>query len=283
MPKPTAYLRPATLEEALEAAARPGALVVNGGALLLNRLDLNHDIVIDLQGLASLRALERRASGLFLGGGLSLQAVVESPLTSSLLGRALRRTLPINHRHATSIGDSLLVVPALREWLAALIVTQARLEYAGKETGAALALWEQPVDEFVTFVYRHGSHYPAIITGLTVPALPERTGLGSAFVARTPADEPIVNAAAALTLRDDGLIARVIVAIGGATAVPVARFELEELVGAHPDDQILAHAGAAIAAKVRPVSDYRGSYDYRVAMAALMTQRALAECREQLA
>ncbi len=283
MPKPTAYLRPATLEEALEAAARPGALVVNGGALLLNRLDLSHDIVIDLQGLASLRALERRASGLFLGGGLSLQAVVESPLIPSLLGRALRRTLPINHRHATSISDSLLVVPALREWLAALIVTQARLEYAGKEPGVALALWEQPVDEFVTFVYRHGNHYPAIITGLTVPTLPERTGLGSAFVARTPADEPIVNAAAALTLRDDGLIARVIVAIGGATAVPVARFELEELVGAQLDDQILAGASAAIAAQVRPVSDYRGSYDYRVAMAALMTQRALAECREQLA
>lgn len=282
MPRPSVYLRPTTLAEAAEQAARPNTLVVNGGALLLAQLDLPYDTVVDLQALDDLRRIEARPDGLHLGGGASLQAVIESPLTSDWLKRALRRTLPINHRHATSIGDSLRAAPPLREWLAALIVIQARLVYAVKEPGAPLTRSEQPVDEWAASLHRHDRLHQGILLSLIVPPLPERTGLGAAVVARTPADDPIVNAAAALTLRGDGAIAHAVVAIGGATAAPVTRFELDALTGAPPDDAAFVRAGAEIASRVRPVPDYRGSAEYRAAMAALMTRRALAECCEQL-
>ena len=80
-------------------------------------------------------------------------------------------------------------------------------------------------------------------------------------MARTPADHPIVAAAAVV----DGN--RLCVAIGGVTPLPV-------LLHLDASDD-LAQTVASAVVRAGPVSDFRGSAEYRQAMAPILARRAV--------
>lgn len=283
MVNPKHYIRPQTLEEAVELASKVGAVAVAGGALTLNTLDLPYETVVDLQDLQSFKVIERRAGVLFVGGAVMLQAAVESPEVPGALKQALTRSIPLNVRGGASIGESLLTREPLGEWLAALIVLDARIEHAGyDDKPGQLSLRDQPVDEFVEFVYRHGYRYQGVISGLHIPPLPAHTAVETAFVARTPADKPIVNAAVALTVNERGKIAVATAALGGVSALPILRLPLNPLLGRKLGGGDVSGLAEWIEQHAHPTSDYLGSYEYRVEMAKTLTLRALRGCMAQL-
>ena len=94
-------------------------------------------------------------------------------------------------------------------------------------------------------------------------------------MARTPSDAPIVVAVAMLAL-DHGRCAAVRVALGGVAETPILLPEIEAaLVGQIPSPDLFAEAGNRAASLVQPTGDFRGSAEYRRAMAGVLTERAL--------
>jgi hypothetical protein len=85
----------------------------------------------------------------------------------------------------------------------------------------------------------------------------KHTAVGAAFVARTPADMSIVNAAVAVTLGGNGIVSRAVAAIGGASPELVIALELTPLVDNAPDDERITRA-LELVASGEPVEDYRG-------------------------
>jgi CO/xanthine dehydrogenase FAD-binding subunit len=97
-------------------------------------------------------------------------------------------------------------------------------------------------------------------------------------IARTPLDESIVSATAAFHLHD-GLCQKVRIAVSGVSTTPQRLPTVEQAVeGKALSAEVIQSAAAAVAAAIGdPPADYRGSAEYRRAMAGVMVRRALAE------
>ena len=123
---------------------------------------------------------------------------------------------------------------------------------------------------------------PALITEVVVPLPAQPAGYGLADVARTPSDAPIVLAAAALTL-SGGRCQAARVALGGVAAAPVRLPEVEAiLAGQAVTSDLIAAAAALASTRVDPAGDFKGSAEYRKAMAGVLAARALHEAWGQV-
>ncbi len=276
MANPTTYLRPTTLDQAFELSQQPDSVLLAGGALTLGMLDLPYPTVIDLQAIPELHRLDMDEGGITVGTAVTFQQILDWADMPHVFRRAITRAIPLNMRNNLSILESLRQRnhPMLREWLAAITAHDIGVQWrnADQQDWTNIASLLSHPDEFDKL----------FVTAIDIPAVPDRQALGSAFVARTPADVPIVNAAVYLYLNDAGEVESVFSALCGASAEPVVADTLSTLIGNPLDAANIASAVKTVAAMVNPVGDYLGSADYRREMARVCVERALTECLEQL-
>lgn len=96
----------------------------------------------------------------------------------------------------------------------------------------------------------------------------------------TPEDWPILWAMAALDM-EGGTIKDARIALTGAQLQSAALSKAASgLIGASLNEETLSKTAAAAAAEANPRGDYRGSAEYRKAMAAVVVRRALQACLE---
>lgn len=280
MINPTTYHRPRNLDEAIQQLNQPGSIALAGGGMLLGSVTLDYAIIVDTQDIAQLSKIEGdAASGLRLGGGASLQAVIEYDGTPFVLRQSITRLLASNQRSGISVGESLSVAEPPLEWLAMLVVMGAEIEHAGYKKGALSTTFERvSLLDFISAVEQHGYPYAGLVNAIYLPAVDGRTTQGGAFVGRTPADFPIVNAAAQVRLNEDGVVDSVNVAVAGASPQPVMLVNVESLVGQALNEDRIISAVAEVPAQVNPVADYQGGAEYRREMAGVMVKRALLAC-----
>jgi CO/xanthine dehydrogenase FAD-binding subunit len=268
------YYRPATLKEALALLERRElrAMPLAGGSHLVPLLRADVDLpgslaakvdgVVDLVdlGLAFVRPEGKAGSGwLHLGAMTRLAEIVDDDvcrtIAGGLLAEAARREGPVNLRNVATIAGSVLTAEPASELLLILLALTAEATIVsgdGAERTAPLAaLSAEP-----QAVLERG-----LVTALRLPWPGEAVRGGLARVARTPADHPIVAAAAVV----DGSLAHV--AIGGVTQRPL-------LVQLNASDDV-AQAIASAASEQAILSDFLGSAEYRQAMAPILAHRAI--------
>ena len=277
MAKPSTYYRPKTLAEAVQLAAQPDAITLAGGALTLRGLSLPYDTVIDVQDVPELRLNDQSAGGATFGSALPLQMLLDWRSLPSVLRCALTRAIPLNLRDNISVGETLRCwqTPILREWITGLLAYDAGIEYVNANS-------ERVWDSMIGFMER-GQLDQHFITAINLPALSDGQGFAAAYVARTSADTPIVNAAALVYIDADHRVESEFIFIGGASLQPITQVRLSTLITNPLDEANIASAVKAVAPQVDPVGDTLGSAEYRREMARVVVQRALLECLEQLA
>lgn len=275
------YHRPdkeAGLARVLALLARPDihTVVLGGGDTLLGSGDLSIEAVVDLQALG-LDALETDlAAGALRAGAMVTRAALaglvspgpDSPL--SLIAAGARRWGGSVQRNRATLGGALATAAANDPLLVALLACDAAVSLQALNGAQAL-----PMAEFLAGRTKLLAQ-PAVITGVTVP-LPRGQGTGYALtdVARTPSDAPIVVAAAALAVTD-GRCTQARLALGGVADQPVRLAEVEALLeGQTLTADLIAAAGARASEQVQPAGDFRGSSEYRAAMAGVLAERAL--------
>lgn len=275
MAKPTTYYRPKTLTEAIALTQQSGAVPLAGGALALGT-DAP-DVLIDVQDVPELRRIEPNDAGATFGAAVPLQTVLDWPALPAPLRRAMTRTVPLNLRTNLSIGESLRFwrAPLLREWVTALLAHDANVELVNDQA-------ERSWDNMIGLIAAEQLDQD-FITAINIPALREGEALGAAYVARSPADTPIVNAAAFVTVDAEGRVGSEFVFVSGASAQPFTQVRLKSLIDQPLDAANIASAVKAVAPQLDPVGDYLGSAEYRRELARITVQRALTECLERLA
>jgi CO/xanthine dehydrogenase FAD-binding subunit len=268
------YYRPATLKEALALLERRElrATPLAGGSHLVPLLRADVDLpgslaaevdgVVDLAdlGLAFVRPEGGAGNGwLHLGAMTRLAEIVDEDVCGAIAGglltEAARREGPVNLRNVATIAGSVLTAEPASELLLALLALTAEATLVSGDGAertvplAALSAEPQAVPE------------RGLITALRLPWPGEAVRGGLARVARTPADHPIVAAAAVV----DGSSARV--AIGGVTQSPV-------LVHLDTSDDVAQAILSAVSGHAL-LFDFRGSAEYRQAMAPILARRAI--------
>lgn len=210
---------------------------------------------------------EDAKTSLSLGAQASLQAVYEAPASPELLRRTLSNTLTWQARNENTIAKVILSPNLAPQFVAALLALGARALF-GEEEG-----------ELADYLHRTLSHHQRLLTVRLPLNVPGRRW-GESHVARTPADEPIVAAIAVVDLAD-GVVRRARLALTGAWPEHAWLAESAGLLvgGALSDDRI-QQVAITVVREVEPPDDFRGSADYRRAMAAVLTRRTLEDCRK---
>lgn len=117
--------------------------------------------------------------------------------------------------------------------------------------------------------------------------LPPRGGRSAAkylrFTPRREMDIAIAGAGVRIDLDAKGRIAAARVVLASVAPVPLRATRTEAvLCGQTPSEALFADAAAEAAREAQPISDTRGSADYRRDLVAVLTKRALADCAAQL-
>ncbi len=236
MARVLAYHRPGTIDDALELLQRPGAVPLGGGTQVNSPPGSSPIEVVDLQGLALDRILPLRGERLAIGSGVTLQALSLSQDAPPVVREAARRELPSTLRAMATVAGTLVTAEAESELLAALLAFQATVDFVGPTGSTTIDLTELLADPAA----RKGS----LITTVTI----ETSGVARAERAgRTPADRPIV---AAVARRAEG---RLRLALSGVASTPRLVADVEAL---------------------DPPGDFRGSSEYRKALAKVLASRA---------
>jgi len=261
MPTLKEYHKPTDLTAALALLKRqrPRTVPLAGGTWLNPRIgkEVPAEAVVDLSGLG-LDQVERDPDTLRLGPMATLAAVTKDEtcrtLADGILAQTARRDAVINVRNAATVGGTVVVAPVDSEFILALLALAAELTVQSRD----VKIW--PLHQFLS------SPGEALEGGLVTQIrvhLPLHAAGGLARVTRTPADHPIV-AAAAVTAEDADAVR---IAMGGVAPRP-----LVVEVG-RPEDAEQAVAQAIAAAEA--YQDFRGTAEYRREIGALMAKRTL--------
>ena len=248
MPLPTAYHRPATLNQALALLAEPKRVPLAGGTVLNADREPSDIEVVDLQALG-LDQISAAGDSLRIGSTVTLDELARHEAVPAWLAEIARaeaastlRTLAtVGGLAASRWGDSVL--------LAALLASDATVELAGPAGTAPADALETPLAALL----EDGVPAGALIVSFTFDISGD---CATAATGRTPADVPIV-AAVARSLSSPEAAATIRLALSGVAAVP-------RLVD--PEDPT---------AGLEPLGDFRGSSGYRLQLASVLSRRVL--------
>ena len=142
---------------------------------------------------------------------------------------------------------------------------------------------EMPVEAFCTGVGVNALAADEFLLGLKFPRPPAYTGDAYLrFIPRTEMDIAVAGCGVSLTLNAAGVCKAARVGIGAVAPTPLrVDAAAEALLGTRVEDAALAAAGAACTAASSPISDKRGTVQYRRKVVAVLCRRAAAIARER--
>ena len=278
-----AYLRPTTLDAALDALDKAPWVVLAGGtdhfpARVGRRPTEN---VLDIGGLAALRRIEDRGDHWRLGAGVTWSDLIAADLPPLFDGlkQAAREIGGKQIQNAGTIVGNVCNASPAADGVPPLLCLGASLVLASRE--AAL---ETSLERFIEGPRRVQRQPNQIVTGILVPKPKGRAVGGFAKLgARRYLVISIVMAAALLEIDDAGAIAEARIAVGACS--PVARrlpvLEMT-LLGRVCDGGLGRLVEPDHLAPLHPIDDIRADADYRRDAAVTIVSRLLAELGRRL-
>lgn len=276
------YSRATTIDEAtgLLQQAQGRARILAGGTDLLVALRerrLTTDVVIDVKSIAELTALRYDAeSGLHIGAAVPCWRIYGDPNVANLypgMVDAVRQIGGVQIHGRASLGGNLCNASPAADSIPALIVHAAQAEIAGP-AGRRMV----PVEQFCTAPGRTVLGLAELLVALHLP--PPAPHSGGAYVRFTPRNEmdiSVVGAAAWVQLAPDGdRIVSGRVALAAVAPTPLAVPAVESILAGQPvNDDTFVKAAVTAQEAAQPITDMRGTAEYRRQIAGVLVRRAL--------
>ena len=273
------YLRPATVREAVDALARGDARLLAGGTDLIAQLREGRRSVrriVDLKHIPALTHLEQSSEGGWrIGaaasvGQLALHVDFAREHRALLDSARLIGSLQIQNR--ATLGGNLCNAAPSADAVPLLISHGARVEIAGASGTRTASLATIPAGPG-----RASLEPGEMVTAILLPAkTPRSAAKYLRFTPRREMDIAVAGSGVAIALDGHGAIASARITLASVAPVPLQATLAETLlVGERPSIALFEAAGRAAAREAKPISDTRGSADYRRELVAVLTRRAL--------
>ena len=284
-----AYAAPTSLEEALsvlESQANDGqrTQILAGGTDVLvqmRSIDKEPRTLVDIKHIAETNALSIGTDEIFIGAAIPSAALNENDELKGLLPGLIEAADLIGSTQIqgrATIGGNLCNSSPAGDTIPALMTVSAVCVIASPGGSREVA-----VEDFVTSVGENCLESNEILVGLKIP----RPGNNSAdaylrFIPRTEMDIAVAGAGVALTLDEGGTCTSARVAIGAvAPTVLLVEAASTALVGTKVDDDALNAAAAACSDAASPITDKRGTVEYRKKVVGVLCKRAGAIARDR--
>ncbi len=273
------YHRPTTIAAACELGRAYGAAsrFLAGGTELL--VDLRNkrdqaDHLISLRDIPELRRIQADADGLKIGALATLTAVAESPLitdTLPALREAVLTMAGLQIRNQGTIGGNFCRAVPCADTPPICIAAGASLRSVGAAKERILAAEDFFVGPRATVLQPD-----EILVEVQIPPRPRGFGARyERFSLRRGSALAVASVAAAVVLAGDQ-IKDVRVVLGSVAPVPLLVAACgQELIGRTPSHRLFQQAGQTAAAAAQPITDLRGSAEFRRHLVAVLTTRAL--------
>ena len=278
-PHPFEYVRPASLDEAVDLLKRHGdqARVLAGGQSLIPLMKLrlaSPQVLIDIGHIPALSFVREDRDSLRIGAMARHRDLEQTPLVRDrypLLAEAARSLGDPQVRNLGTVGGALAHADPAGDWGAAFLAFNTTLTATGPRGSRTLSIDDFFRDTFVTAL-----DPKEILAEIRIPKASAQTGGAYVKLKRKTGDFATVAVAAQLGLEAGGAVANVRIGLAAAGDTPVrARRAEEQLMGRVPDSFALTSAAELVAKDVRPTSDLRGGTEYKRAMFEVYARRAL--------
>jgi CO/xanthine dehydrogenase FAD-binding subunit len=272
------YLRPTQLTEALIALkARPLAVLAGGTDFYPARVGrLVGEDILDITALRDLRHVREDGGGLRVGALATWSDVVRCPLPRVFDGLKLaaREVGGLQIQNAGTVAGNICNASPAADGIPALLALEAEVELSALDGVRRL-----PLEGFVTGARTTRRRPEELMTAILIP--PWARTARATFLklgARRYMVISIVMVAATLETGIDGKVARAAVAVGACSEVACRLTELEAKLLGKPVTSALGDlARPDDLAPLVPISDIRGTAEYRRDAALTLVRRALSE------
>jgi len=282
--RPFDYVEPATLDEALAVLAGDpeDTLVMAGGTslvLLMKQELIRPARVIGLRRIAQLRAIDATGAvgGVRLGALATHGALARSDVVrgyAPALAATFAAVATVRIREQATLGGNLAHADPAQDPPVTLLALD----------GVAIAMAKDrtrriPLDALFVDLFETSLEPDELLVRVELPPLPGGARVTyKKFLPATLDDYATVSAAVLVATDPGGTCTHARIALGGVGPVPVrARDAERSLLGRRLDDAAIREAAALAAVSTDPIEDLRGSAEYKRAMAAVWTERALRE------
>ncbi|TQM32902.1 FAD binding domain-containing protein [Nocardia bhagyanarayanae] len=278
VPGPFEYERATGVDHAIGLLDRLGeeARIIAGGHSLLPMMKLrlaNPEYLVDINDLAAeLGYIVTDPTLVRIGAMVRHRNLLESDRLAAVcpIFRDAERVIadPVVRNRGT-IGGSLCQADPAEDLTTVCTVLGATCLVRGPSGEREIAM-----DDFLAGPYETAMSHNELLIEIRIPVR-HRTSSAYEKVERRVGDWAIAAAGATVTLNDGAIAAARI----GLTAVDPDPSALaaaaDELIGKPPTEEVFAEAGRRASAACSPVSDARGSADYKRHLASELTIRAL--------
>lgn len=258
------FYNPTTLPEALELLqAYPGAKLIAGGTDLgveINKFGRAFPVLVSLAGIPALHYFGETPEGLEIGASLPLSELEARlgdrlPLIATMLSLFAARQI----RNRATVGGSLGTASPIGDLAPVLLAYDASLRMASLEGERSV-----PLRDFFTGYRQTVQRSGELIKSVTVP-WPHAGRLEATYkVGKRGADDISTVAAAFSMGLERGIVTTARLAYGGVAATPARAYEVEAFLAGKPwTADTVTEAAALLRDAFTPLSDLRGSADYR--------------------
>ncbi len=275
------YVAAATLAEAIEhlsrhaGAARPLA----GGTDLIDHMRtgrLRPELLVDVKRIPELTVLEAGPQGLRLGAAVPCYRIYGHEAVRrhyTALADSCRIIGGIQIQSRASVGGNLCNSGPAADTIPSLIALRGVCRIAGPD-----AFREVPAEAFCVGPGRNVLQRGELLVDIHFPPPPPRSGSHyRRMIPRNEMDIAVVGVGASVQLDETGehfVAARI--ALGAVAPTPLLAGEAGQLLaGQRVGDAALAQAAEAAQAVVSPITDMRGTRQYRIHATGVLVRRVL--------
>jgi carbon-monoxide dehydrogenase medium subunit len=278
-PAPFEYERATSIEGAIASLERlgPEARIIAGGHSLLPMMKLRlaaPEYLIDIDPLAGeLGYIDERDQEVRIGAMTRHRELLESHVLArrlSIFTDAERVIADPVVRNRGTIGGALCQADPSEDLSAVCAAVGARMVIRGLDGERTIGM-----HEFYRGPYQTAVGETEMLVEVRVP-FDYHSGSAYAKVDRRVGDWAVAAAGASVTL-SEGKIARAGVALAAVGSKVTAADAERALVGQRPSEELFARAAALAARSCSPVTDQRGSREYKRHVAGVLTERALGQ------
>ncbi|HXD95170.1 MAG TPA: xanthine dehydrogenase family protein subunit M [Candidatus Acidoferrum sp.] len=270
---------PRSVDEALKVLKDRGsdAKLLAGGTDLLPQLKnglIKPACVIDLSGVERVRSVQGDARGLRVGAAVSARALerhAAARATYTSLSESAALVGSVQVRNLATLGGNLCNAAPSADMAPPLLALEAEAVIVGPKGERRV-----PLATFFTGVRRTVLAPDELLLEIVVPAPGPRSG--GNYLRHTPRREldiAVVGVASQLTL-SNGVCSKARIALAAVAPTPVRATAAEQALEGKPVTPEAIERAAELAVGVaKPISDQRGSADYRLHLVRVLTGRTL--------
>lgn len=289
--KPFSYVAPTSLDEAYKVLAQadgPGSVrAIVGGSDLIDQMRQERrtpSVVLDIKRIPEMNRLEWVAGeGLHLGAAVCCTDTAAFPAVQENYGSLAESAQLIGSvqiQNRASVAGNICNSTPSADSVPGLITYGARVVLVGPRGRREVELGD--------FLTGPGQNVLApdevLLETIVPPPLPNSSGHYLRFIPRNEMDIAVAGVASMLALEPGTTKCaqvRIVLASVAPTAVRATAAE-QVLEGNEVTVDLIREAGERAVEAASPISDVRGSAEYRIELVKVLTRRTLARCMESL-